>query len=107
MHANGPAGIPGSSAWKLEDARARFSEVVRSILTLGEYDKGLNFEPDRSDRAAVGRHCRHRETSDRADAATAIEHDLCLVTRNIRDVSHTGARLFNPWDDKPGRPMRR
>lgn len=32
-------------------------------------------------------------------AATAIEHDLCLVTRNVRDVRHTGARWFNPWTD--------
>jgi predicted nucleic acid-binding protein len=31
-------------------------------------------------------------------AATAIEHDLCLVTRNIKDVRHSGADLFNPWE---------
>lgn len=31
-------------------------------------------------------------------AATAIEHDLCLVTRNLRDVRHSGALLLNPWD---------
>ncbi len=34
-------------------------------------------------------------------AATTIEHDLCLVTRNIRDVEHSGARLLNPWDSDP------
>jgi len=34
-------------------------------------------------------------------AATAIEHDLCLVTRNVRDVRDTGAALFNPWTDDP------
>jgi toxin FitB len=34
-------------------------------------------------------------------AATAIEHDLCLVTRDIRDVRDTGAALFNPWTDDP------
>ena len=32
-------------------------------------------------------------------AATALEHDLCLVTRNTRDVRHSGATVFNPWDD--------
>ncbi|HKM60880.1 MAG TPA: hypothetical protein VJY39_00185 [Acidisphaera sp.] len=32
-------------------------------------------------------------------AATAIEHDLCLVTRNVRDVRHSGAVVFNPWMD--------
>ena len=34
-------------------------------------------------------------------AATAIEHDLCLVTRNVKDVRHTGAVLFDPWHDDP------
>jgi predicted nucleic acid-binding protein len=34
-------------------------------------------------------------------AATAIAHDLCLVTRNVRDVRATGAALFNPWTDDP------
>ena len=32
-------------------------------------------------------------------AASAIEHDLFLVTRNIRDVAASGAPLFNPWAD--------
>lgn len=31
-------------------------------------------------------------------AATAIVHDLTFVTRNVRDVQDTGARLLNPWD---------
>ena len=34
-------------------------------------------------------------------AATAIEHDLCLVTRNVKDVRDTGALVFNPWADDP------
>jgi len=34
-------------------------------------------------------------------AATAIEHDLYLVTRNVRDVQHSGAAVFNPWTDDP------
>jgi predicted nucleic acid-binding protein len=32
-------------------------------------------------------------------AATAIVHDLILVTRNIRDFEDTGASVVNPWDD--------
>ncbi len=31
-------------------------------------------------------------------AATAIEHDLGLVTRNVRDVRLSGATVLNPWD---------
>ena len=34
-------------------------------------------------------------------AATALENDLYLVTRNIADVRHSGAALFNPWSDDP------
>ena len=36
-------------------------------------------------------------------AATAIEHDLYLVTRNVKDVALSGASLFNPWTDGPER----
>jgi hypothetical protein len=36
-------------------------------------------------------------------AATAIEHELYLVTRNTKDVSATGAVVFDPWNDDPDR----
>ncbi len=36
-------------------------------------------------------------------AATAIENNLRLVTRNMRDVAETGASVFNPWEDDPAR----
>jgi predicted nucleic acid-binding protein len=39
-------------------------------------------------------------------AATALEAGLYLVTRNTRDVRHTGAAVFNPWeDDAAGFPL--
>ena len=41
------------------------------------------------------------EVIDTLLAATAIEHDLCLVTRNVKDVRHSGAAIFNPWIDDP------
>jgi len=31
-------------------------------------------------------------------AATAIEHDLTLVTRNVKDFAGLGISIFNPWD---------
>lgn len=34
-------------------------------------------------------------------AATAIEHDLYLATRNTRDMRLTGVRVFDPWRDDP------
>ena len=32
-------------------------------------------------------------------AATALEHDFILVTRNVRDVERSGVRLLNPFED--------
>jgi predicted nucleic acid-binding protein len=31
-------------------------------------------------------------------AATAIEHDLALVTRNVKDFVGLGVTVFNPWE---------
>ncbi|NEX19399.1 type II toxin-antitoxin system VapC family toxin [Thiorhodococcus mannitoliphagus] len=35
-------------------------------------------------------------------AATALEHDLVLVTRNVRDVERTEVRLLNPFEEATG-----
>jgi predicted nucleic acid-binding protein len=31
-------------------------------------------------------------------AATALEHDLTIVTRNVKDFVGLGVTIFNPWD---------
>jgi predicted nucleic acid-binding protein len=31
-------------------------------------------------------------------AATALEHDLTVVTRNVKDFAGLGVAVFNPWD---------
>jgi predicted nucleic acid-binding protein len=31
-------------------------------------------------------------------AATALVHDMTVVTRNVADFAPTGVRLLNPWD---------
>lgn len=31
-------------------------------------------------------------------AATALEHDLTLVTRNVKDFAGFGVPIFNPWE---------
>ncbi len=31
-------------------------------------------------------------------AATALEHDLTVVTRNVKDFAGLGVAIFNPWD---------
>lgn len=31
-------------------------------------------------------------------AATALEHDLTVVTRNVKDFANLGVKIFNPWE---------
>jgi predicted nucleic acid-binding protein len=37
-------------------------------------------------------------TADGMIAATALEHGLTLVTRNVKDFAGLGVMVFNPWD---------
>jgi toxin FitB len=37
-------------------------------------------------------------TADGMIAATALEHDLTVVTRNAKDFADLAVRVFNPWD---------
>ena len=42
---------------------------------------------------------RPRPVIDTLLAATAVPHDLTLVTRNLRDVRGIPVKLLNPWTD--------
>lgn len=37
-------------------------------------------------------------TADGLIAATAVEHNLVIVTRNVTDFSTCGVRIVNPWE---------
>ena len=41
----------------------------------------------------------HATVIDKLLASTAIEHDLYLVTRNVKDTRPSGAVVFDPWND--------
>ena len=41
---------------------------------------------------------RHLSVTDGLIAATALEHDLTLVTRNVKDFASLGLSVLNPWD---------
>lgn len=122
-------GAPSVKAWAAAQDEER---LFLSILTLGEYDKGIANLPDDDPARAryiaardaledrfVGRilplsdavvrrwgvisgHIR-RATGhpppviDAMLAATAVEHQLCFVTRNVKDVAGSGAQVFSPW----------
>jgi predicted nucleic acid-binding protein len=40
-------------------------------------------------------------TADGMIAATAMEHSLILVTRNVKDFAGLGVTLLDPWTDVP------
>lgn len=108
-------------------ASARSEELFISVLTLGEFRKGVKAKRLRDPSAAdnlqnwadlietkftdrilpVDRAIarlwgelsagRSLPVIDTLVAATAIVHGLTLVTRNTRDVEVTGVALINPW----------
>lgn len=78
-------------------AAARLAEWLRKL----RHDHGRRILPV-TDQIAVewGRIAAERPRGD-ADgliAATAIVHDLIVVTRNVADFHDTGASVVNPWD---------
>lgn len=130
-----PNGAQSVKRWAANQSEDAF---FLSVLTLAEYDKGIeNLPPDDQNRyryiaardaleerfasrilsvsdtivrqwgAISGRvkltTGHSPEVIDTLLAASAIEHDLYLVTRNIKDVCHSGAAVFNPWQDDPKR----
>jgi len=42
-----------------------------------------------------------RSERDAIIAATALVHDMTVVTRNISDFNSTEVRLLNPWESRP------
>ncbi|MGD9810153.1 MAG: type II toxin-antitoxin system VapC family toxin [Sphingobium sp.] len=128
-----PNGAPSVKAWASAQQEERF---FLSILTLGEYDKGIhNLPSDHAERSrymaardalearfagrilpvedrvvrrwgeisgAVKRQTGHAPgVIDTLLAATALENAMFLVTRNLKDVQHSGAAIFNPWENDP------
>ena len=48
-----------------------------------------------------------RSERDALIAATAMVHNMTVVTRNVADFQATGVPLLNPWDTVPRPPGRR
>ncbi|PST19626.1 VapC toxin family PIN domain ribonuclease [Rhizobium sp. JAB6] len=107
------------------------STIYLSVITLGEIMRGIALKRKSDPRTATHleewlRKLRHdhrnrilpitdqiavewgriaaqrpRGDADGIIAATAIVHDLIVVTRNIGDFDDTGALIVNPWDQAP------
>ena len=126
-----PNGAPSVKNW----ARAvEERDLFLSILTLGEYDKGIANLP--ADDANAARYIASRDALearfsgrvlplgdtivrrwgaisgrvkrqtghsppviDTLLAASAIESELYLVSRNSKDLAASGAAIFDPWKD--------
>ena len=122
----GPRAHPSVMAWFASTEEA---DLFTSVLVLGEARRGVESIRRRDPVAAKALDqwlLRLRETfadrvlsidEDIADrwgalnvpdpipavdgllAATALVHDLTVVTRNVRDMERTGVRLFNPFGE--------
>ncbi|ACE89903.1 toxin/antitoxin system PilT domain-containing protein [Rhizobium phaseoli] len=128
-----PNGAPSVKSWA---AAQDENQMFISVLTLAEYDKGIENLPedDRNRyryiaaRDALEERFSQRTLSlsdaavrhwgaisgriklrtghappviDTMLAATAIEHNLYLVTRNAKDTRFSGAAVFDPWTHDP------
>lgn len=78
-------------AWLDTQVLARFAGHILAVDTaVAQCCARLHVPDPQSDRDAL-------------IAATALVHDMIVVTRNVSDFAATGVRLFNPWnEDQPG-----
>lgn len=82
---------------------ARQASVIRSWISdhvLAAFkDRVLVFDQETARRCAALHVPDRRSDRDAMIAATALQRDFVIVTRNVRDFAETGVRLLNPWDD--------
>lgn len=71
---------------------------LETVILPGFADRVLGPDTD------VARRCAGLHVPDPASdrdawiAATALQHGLIVVTRNVADFQRTGVKLLNPWD---------
>jgi predicted nucleic acid-binding protein len=74
-----------------EDRRTRLHEIVASMVELELNETVIQ-------RAVALRRQKKMSLADAIIAATALAHDLPLVTRNVDDFKHiVGLKLINPF----------
>ena len=86
-----PAGARVQKAWLDVEVLSRFAGRILPITSAVADRWGLlTAEAKKKDRPLA--------TIDALLAATALEHNFTIVTRNIRDFRDTHVLLLNPWD---------
>jgi len=80
--------------WIKEDLNQRFTKRVLNI-TIEEVNKWGEIL------AAAENDGRPLPAIDALIAATALVHDLSVVTRNTQDMEGSGVGVINPWNYKP------
>jgi predicted nucleic acid-binding protein len=94
----GVAGLPQSrrrsqlEAWLEVDLQARFAGRILPIDAAVADRWGLLA-------AEAKRRGRTISSIDGLLAATAMEHNLTIVSRNVTDFTNTQAAVLNPWED--------
>lgn len=118
--------LPKPTAWL---ASVDPASISLSVITIGEIERGIvrqrKIDPERAARLDIWLRELRRDNADRilaiteevalawgritagrsrgnADsliAATAVVHDLIVVTRNAADFADTGVTVLNPWEE--------
>ncbi len=92
---------------ELLDESKRRSELKRwfeEILLPSFQNRILSVNQSIADRWAIftaqaRRQGRSLLIADGLIAATALEHRLVIVTRNVKDFDELGVEIFNPWEE--------
>ncbi len=68
------------------------------VILIGEIQRGIELIRYRGDTKQANLRAPHHEhTLDKQIAATAIIHNLVVVTRNEKDFIRTGVKVLNPF----------
>lgn len=82
-----------------DDAQADLLEAWLNEVVRNYRECILSFDHDTAQAWGRLRVPHHEHPLDKQIAATALMHDLTLVTRNTGDFAQTGVRLLNPFAD--------